>query len=160
MTARWFGEEIAFRTALEAGARRRYGRHLTVEILPDMKGDGHKPVPGPLVYRVDGVDVRGKVKPTLVEVRFLPVLPTPYRSLVSPEDYPKVFAESGAQSPHRFPDRSLCLYYPGDDRDLRWSADMGLEALLDMTAEHLYFEEYWRTHKKWLGAEAPHGFPS
>lgn len=158
MAARWYGEDIAFRTALEAGARRRYGRHLSAEILPDMRGDGHGPVPGPLVYRIDGVDVRGRVMPTPVEVRFFPVLPAPFARLISPEDYPKVFAEPGAGSPHRFPDQSLCLYFPGDDRDRRWAAAMGLDTLLEMTAEHLYFEAYWRSHKSWLGTEAPHGF--
>jgi hypothetical protein len=146
---------------VEGAARRRYGRHLTVSLLPGMFASeppiGHEPILGPLIYRLDALDVRGEVLPVPVEIHFRPTLPSWVRD-IRPEDYPSVYAERDAQSPHRLLDRGLCLYHPSDPPALRWTASMGLDVLLDMAAEHLYMERYWRANKhKWIGAEAPHG---
>jgi hypothetical protein len=117
----------------------------------------HQPVVGPLIYSVDGVDVRGRVMAVPVQVRFYPALPPTFARVLAPEDYPTVFADRGRPSPHRLHDDALCLYYPWDPPELRWSASMGLLRLLEAAAEHLYFEQYWRDNRVWLGREAPHG---
>lgn len=161
MVARWYGEDLAFRTAVEADARRRYGRHLCVRQGPDYFVEGRHGIsvlPGDLIYFVDGIPVRGRSMNVPVEVRFRPVLPPSYGRLIRANDYPGVYAEQEMASPHRLPDRALCLYYPGDPPELRWESRMGLLSLLDAAAEHLCFEGYWRRHGTWLGAEAPHGF--
>jgi hypothetical protein len=80
------------------------------------------------------------------------------------EDYPRVWADTDDTSPHRMPDGSLCLYYPGDPADRRWQAGLGLLTLLNLIRDHLFFEHYWRStggHDRgvWLGPEADHGFP-
>jgi hypothetical protein len=159
VTARWYGEEAAFRVALEAGARRRYGRHLTIEYLPDVAWN-LKFTPGPLVYIVDGIDVRGRVEAVPVEVQFHAKLPERIGRLIPAEDYPAVFADRGKPLKHRLGNGALCLYYPGDPPNMRWTASMGLLSLLEATAEHIYFEDYARAHGgQWLGVEAPHGVP-
>lgn len=158
MTARWYGEDIAFRSALEAAARRRYGRHLTVRLTePPPARAGHPAGVGDLVYQLDNIEVRGRHETTPVEVRFYAELPPPYRNIIDASDYPHVFADRRKPSPHRLSDLSLCLYYPADPPELRWRSEMGLLALLDAAAEHLCFEDYWRRNKDWLGREAPHG---
>jgi hypothetical protein len=161
VAARWYGEDIAFRTAVEAGARRRYGRHLCVRQGADHIVDGRHGtivVPGELIYAADGIPVRGRAINVPIEVHFRPLLPTAYGRLIRAEDYPSVYAEREMTSPHRLHDRALCLYHPGDPLELRWESRMGLLSLLDAAAEHLYFESYWRRHGDWLGDEAPHGF--
>ena len=62
-----------------------------------------------------------------------------------PADYPRVYAEPGAPSPHRMPsDNALCLWYPLDPAERRWTADKGLLDLLDIITSHLLYEAYWR----------------
>jgi hypothetical protein len=57
-------------------------------------------------------------------------------------------------TPHRYPDRSLCLYYPGDRS---WHPDAGIAlTIVPWTAEWLFFYEYWVQTGRWLGVEAPH----
>ena len=70
-----------------------------------------------------------------------------------------VFADPGARSPHRMPDDSLCLYYPGDPREQRCVSEDGLDELLNITARHLFAEDFWRTNdENWPLEEAPHGY--
>lgn len=82
---------------------------------------------------------------------------------LAPEDYPRVFADPGLASPHRMPDDSLCLFFPGDPLERRWTAKNGLLALINLAGDHLFFETYWRHtggHRNgtWLSPEAPHGY--
>jgi hypothetical protein len=83
---------------------------------------------------------------------------------LSAQDYPRVWAQRGLPSKHRMPDDdALCMYYPNDPRQHRWTADKGLLDLLDLIVDHLGFEAYWRAtggHDGgvWPGAEAEHGF--
>ena len=80
-----------------------------------------------------------------------------------PADYPRVHAEPGALSPHRMPsDDALCLWYPLDPAERRWTADKGLLDLLDIITSHLLWESHWRltggvTGGIWAGDEAAHG---
>ena len=70
---------------------------------------------------------------------------------------PKVWVEKPAlrpDAPHRYPDRSLCLYYP-DDKS--WSLDSGIaKTIVPWAAEWLYCYELWLVTGVWAGPEAPH----
>lgn len=50
-------------------------------------------------------------------------------------------------------DGSLCLWYPGDGTDRRWTPNKGLVSLLDLVALHLYKEERFKEIGVWLGEE-------
>lgn len=127
-------------------------------LVPDRPGpDGFEPVLGPLVYRLDDLDVRGSVLPATVTAKFFPAVDANWKGRVQPRDYPSVFSDRGACSPHRHGDDALCLYHPLDRTDVRWTSEMGLDTLFDMASEHLFLERYWRDHGVWLGEEAPHG---
>lgn len=76
---------------------------------------------------------------------------------------PKVFVDGPIDSPHRYRregDRSLCLWYPGDEPDRRWLPEDGLAQLIGMIATHLFKEAYWRETGEWLGEEGPHCEPT
>jgi hypothetical protein len=48
---------------------------------------------------------------------------------------------------------SLCLYYGRDPAAMKWQLDDGLGALLDVTRQHLFKEEWWAATRRWPGAE-------
>lgn len=148
---RWYGTSPAWRVAAEAGVRRAYGDHLRVTEWP-----------GRLEYRI-ALDVRGPNE--LVEVTVVFYADPPYETYgLAPSDYPRVWAERGQGSKHRMPDDdALCLYYPLDPPQRRWTADTGLLDLLDIVVDHLGYEAYWRATGGpaggvWRGDEAEHGF--
>lgn len=147
----WYGAQDAWRVPLEAQARRRHGANLRLSW-----GD-HA-----MIYRLSGLFVPGR-EPIDVRVAFFA---TPYYDTygLSPQDYPRVFADPGAISPHRMPgDDALCLYFPHSAPERRWRSTDGLLMLLDLVRDHLFFEAHWRDtalrgKAEWLGGEAPHGF--
>jgi len=132
--------------AFEAHARRRYGSALQrIERLRE------------IVYIVD-IDVIGRDQPVTVRVE-LHREPDYETYGLNSIDYPRVYADEGARSPHRMSDGSLCLYYPGDPDSRRWTADQGLDELLILTARHLLGEDYWRENGEvWPFEEAEHGY--
>ena len=147
---RWYGSGPAWRTAMEARARREHGSGLSARL-----GAGR------LTYTVD-LDAPGRLKPVPVMISFYDTPPYDCYGL-PPADYPRVHAEQGAPSPHRMPtDNALCLWYPFDPPERRWTADKGLLDLLDIITSHLLYEAYWRssggvTRGIWAGDEAAHG---
>lgn len=160
MTARWYGEEPAFRESLEGPARTRFGRHLTVDLHPDHFGAATPAARyGPLVFRIDNLAVRGRDQPTKVEIWFRAEVPIARAAGIPADEFPSVYDQFDS-GPHRHGDGGLCLYYPYDPVHLRWTPAQGLTALYDMASEHLYFEDYYRRNNRvWLGREAPHGLP-
>lgn len=146
----WYGSAPAWRIAMEAQARRLYGKNLLI-------------VEGPfaLAYQID-LDVRGPNDLVAITVVFY-AKPTYHTYGLHPEDYPRVWAERGLPSKHRMPDDdALCLYYPLDPSTHRWTARKGLSDLLDIVVDHLGYESYWRATGGtdggvWLGDEAEHG---
>jgi hypothetical protein len=100
--------------------------------------------------------------PVIIDFRAEPRWPT-YG--LQPEDYPAVYADA-AESPHRMPDYSLCLFYPGDPPWRRWRSRVDyLDGLLHIVHDHLCAEHIWRQtggHRggHWVLDEAPHGFPT
>jgi len=152
-TDNWFGSMPSWRLPLERDAFRLYGP--LIEIVQTENS---------LVYRHSGIRVSGR--PSVVPVRVEFYADPNYNTFgLDPSDYPRVFADPGAASKHRMQDDSLCLYFVNDPPERRWTSDKGLLGLLDLTADHLFLEDYWRStggvHKgQWLGPEAPHGMRS
>lgn len=69
---------------------------------------------------------------------------------------PRVFADGPDESPHRYPDHSLCMWYPYDPPDARWWPTDGAELLLGHIAAHLIKEEWYRRTGEWPGDEIAH----
>lgn len=148
----WYGLDPVQVLPFQATARRRFGRRLTSTVTADR-----------LTYVLAGLTLPGRKEAVAVEVRFH--RDTGYGTFgLAPQDYPEVFADPSAKSPHRMPSGALCLYAPFDPPDQRWEWSDGLEALIELTGEHLTREHLWRHtrangHARWLGLEAPHGLP-
>lgn len=70
--------------------------------------------------------------------------------------WPRITVDGPSDSPYRYGDGSLCMFYPGDPADRRWTLSDGLAALIDTIAVHLFQEEDARHGHGWSGEEAPH----
>lgn len=70
-------------------------------------------------------------------------------------DVPHVFVP-GPGSPHRYDDGSLCMWYPRDPQEKRWTWRDGGVVLAGHICAHLIREAWWRETGEWLGEEAPH----
>lgn len=148
----WYGASAAWWVPLEAAARRAFGADLTHDYRPER-----------LAYNVQDLHVAGEPPNVAVSVQFWrqPVYDT-YG--LPAQDFPRVYAEPGVESPHRYPgDDALCLWCPDDPPERRWNSDRGLLDLLEIIRRHLFLERYWRMtggRRKgvWLMKDAPHGF--
>lgn len=142
----WYGARLAWWAPFERDAKRQHSAHIAAAYGP-----------GRLTYRTQ-VEVPGRLDPVGVVVVFF--ADPPYqRYRLRSQDCPRVWADPRGESPHRMPDDSLCLYSPFDPPERRWTSDDGLLALLNLTRDHLFFEQHWRATDIWLGPEAPHGLP-
>lgn len=57
-------------------------------------------------------------------------------------------------APHRYPDGTLCLFYP---KDRSWGPRLLLaDTIIPWAAEWLMFYELWQDTGVFLGQEAPH----
>ena len=130
----WYGR-FADRLRFESGVR----RHVVGLRVP------RRPIHG-------GVRYRWNVEPPGCERRQVSI---EFR-LSSPE-VPRVYVDGSAESPHRYEDGTLCMWYPRDPLERRWSFGDGLHALLGQIAVHLVKEHIWRCTGDWPGAEVPHG---
>lgn len=142
----WYGAQLAWWAPFERDAKREHSDRVTASYGP-----------GRLTYRTR-VEVPGRLAPVGVVAVFFATATYDTFGL-SAQDYPQVWADPGAASRHRMPDGSLCLYNPFDPPQRRWRAEDGLLALLNLTRDHLFFEQHWRETDVWLGPEAPHGLP-
>ena len=75
-------------------------------------------------------------------------------------DVPAVLVDGPKESPHRYSDGSLCMWYPGDPVDHKWVFENGLLALIGLVIAHLFREAWWRETSEWAGEEVPHGPPA
>ena len=71
-------------------------------------------------------------------------------------ELPHITADGPGDSPHRYLDRSLCIWYPNDPPEQRWKFRNGLMELLVLIQQHLFREAWWRETGEWLGPEVPH----
>lgn len=72
---------------------------------------------------------------------------------------PRVFVDGPEDSPHRYSDRSLCMWDPRDPPEMKWVAADGLLTLLRYVQLHLFREAWWRETGEWLGEQSPHAGP-
>lgn len=88
----------------------------------------------------------------------VPGLPSRHVRIVfaGPGSDPSVYSDGPADSPHRYADGSLCMWYPWDPESGRWILRDGAGALLGHITAHLLREEWWRKTAEWIGDEAPH----
>lgn len=72
-------------------------------------------------------------------------------------EVPCVYTDGPSESPHRYADGALCMWFPYDPPEQRWTRNDGPVALLGHVVAHLLREEWWRRTGEWPGEEAPHG---
>lgn len=157
----WYGSTASWQEHLERGLIRRHPGQVTASNHDrgcfDPDGTRLR------VYMHSGLYVPGRVDLVPVRIEFHE-RPSYQTYGLAPQDYPRVFAEPGALSKHRMPDDdALCLYYPNDPPERRWTAPNGLVALLNIVSNHLFCELRWRNtggpdRGIWMLDEAPHGF--
>lgn len=126
----WPGS-VAARLVFERGARQAF---------PSLKG---RPTNGGFVYTV--IVAVPFYSPRSVTVAFS-----------SDSAHPTVLADGPSQSPHRFDDGSLCMWFPRDPAPAKWRFGDGLLDLLDTITGHLFREAWWRETGEWLGPEVGH----
>lgn len=83
-------------------------------------------------------------------------------TVLLPRQHPEaivVYASGPSDSPHRYADGSLCMWFPRDPASARWTRTDGPVLLLAHVIAHLAREEWWRRTGEWVGAEADHGQP-
>ncbi|MCY4654070.1 MAG: hypothetical protein OXC95_13010 [Dehalococcoidia bacterium] len=68
----------------------------------------------------------------------------------------RITADGPADSPHRYKEGELCLWYPDDPVEEKWVFEDGLLILLGMIVAHLFREAWWRETGEWLGPEVEH----
>lgn len=98
-----------------------------------------------------GFALRFSIKATGVPIRDVEVHFSPGSPSI-----PRVFVDGSTDSPHRYPDKSLCMWYPYDPPDARWWPTDGAAELLAHIAAHLIREQWWRRTGEWPGEEVPH----
>lgn len=177
-TGSWYGNDPSWYKPFDQEAFACLGKHLTVALTSRMLPYGDAAaarlscgvtVPRgrlPLayaeermrVYHHDGVDVQGRIERIPVTVVFRPVrwYPGDHR-ILDGRDFPSVYADRMIDAPHRFTDGALCLYYPRDPVQRRWTSGKGLRALLSLAADHLFFEDVYRDTNEWIAPQAEHG---
>ena len=69
---------------------------------------------------------------------------------------PRVTVDGPTESPHRYDDGTLCMWYPLDPPKQRWVFSDGLLHLIGLIQVHLIREQLWRQSGCWYGDEAPH----
>lgn len=81
-----------------------------------------------------------------VIIQFLPRFP----------NVPRVYVDGPTESPHRYPDGTLCMWHPRDPLEQRWIPAAGAADLVTRIGVHLIKEEWHRQTGEWIGLEAEH----
>ncbi len=103
------------------------------------------------VTRAGGVEWKGALQPTPESHAYdVVILHEPDRMPVVCVERPSIRKDTW----HRYPDGSLCLYWP---KEWRWSPRESLaETIVPWTAFWLYYYELWCVTGEWLGPSSPH----
>lgn len=133
----WY-QDIKRRVRFEAGIRREFPGHGA-----EATGRGRGAV---VVYRMT-VDVP-YYEPHQVVIRLI-------NSTTGPV-FLTAHADGPEDSPHRYPDASLCMWHPKDTVERRWIGADGLLTLVRALQLHLFREARWRKTGRWAGEEVPH----
>jgi hypothetical protein len=132
----WYGigrERILFEQGL-------WNAHPTAKVITSCRGM-HAVRSYWLILAVPHFEPRG------VEIRFAGPQRVPA---------PQVFSDGPRESPHRFDNDSLCMWFRGDPPHRRWLPSDGLVRLTDHIRLHLIKEAVWRETKEWLGPAVGH----
>jgi hypothetical protein len=100
--------------------------------------------------RRGGFAVRAVLTPTGLQPQRVTIEFGPNRP-----DTPVIYVP-GPGSPHRYDDGSLCIWYPYDPPERRWTWRDGGAVLAGHICAHLIREAWWRETGEWVGDEAPH----
>ena len=135
LKAAWWCRDVAARGRMEAGIRSRYPG---IKISKSAER---------LTYELD-LDLE-VYEPRRITIVF---------KADEPPSCVAVFADGPTESPHRYGERRLCMWYPADPPELRWLPEHRLVGLIEMSRLHLFREEYWRRtggrdDGEWLGPE-------
>ncbi len=130
LRAPWWRRDVGARGRMEAGIRSRY----------------------------PGIKVSKSAKRLTYELELDLEVYDPRRITVifkadEPASCVEVLADGPTESPHRYGERSLCMWYPADPPELRWLPEHRLAGLIEMARLHLFREEYWRRTGGWDGGE-------
>lgn len=68
-----------------------------------------------------------------------------------------VLVDGPTDSPHRYQDGTLCIWYPDDPPEQKWKRRDGAAVLVADIAAHLIKEEWWRMTGEWPAGEVRHG---
>lgn len=163
----WYGTNLTFQAVLlrDTDTHDEHAGRITSSLRQTRRRVSRDRV---WTFTHDGMNVPGRddAVPVTVEFHESPGYAT-YG--LEPWEFPLIFADPGADSPHRHQDvDALCLWFPGDPDDRRWHHTDGLVALFNLARNHLFFETYWRAtgghggagsrEGIWLGDEAAHGY--
>lgn len=105
----------------------------------------------PRRYCRGGFAVVTIITPTGVPTRRVEIHFSPQRP-----EIPHVFVDGPDESLHRYPDRSLCMWYPHDPPEARWHPVDGPAKLLGHIAAHLIKEQWYRRTGEWPGDHVDH----
>ena len=131
----WYGSEI-LRLRFERGAQRHFPR-LQRSICRNSPRAG-------FTYRINvAVPHYGERR---VEILFEKRSPS----------IPAITVDGPRESPHRYGDGSLCIWYSRDSKEERWIFNDGLLPLIGLIIVHLFREAWWRETGEWLGPEVDH----
>ena len=72
-------------------------------------------------------------------------------------DTPRVRVDGPDESPHRYPDGTLCMWYPDDPPIAKWLPRDGSPDLITRIGVHLIKEQWYRQFGEWVGPEISHG---
>lgn len=100
----------------------------------------------------DGFQVDLTINPEGIEARQVRI-----QFARSTPEVPRVLVDGPADSPHRYSDNTLCMWYPDDPRERRWVPAYGSADLVTRIAAHLIREAWWRETAEWIGPEVSHG---
>ena len=115
------------------------------EAFPDLKADTQlRGSQAGRVYR-SSIDVL-HYEPRNVRILFSRRTPT----------VAQITVDGPTESPHRYQDGNLCIWYPNDPEETRWVIDDGLLHLMRLVEVHLFRESWWRETGVWCGPEAGH----
>lgn len=98
-----------------------------------------------------GFAVATSITPTGVPTRRVEIHFSPRRP-----EMPYVFVDGPDESPHRYADGSLCMWYPDDPAEARWRPVNGPTILLGHIAAHLIKEQWYRRTGDWPGDHVDH----
>ncbi|MHA3684956.1 hypothetical protein ACXR2W_11950 [Leucobacter sp. HY1908] len=69
---------------------------------------------------------------------------------------PHVQVDGPTDSPHRYANGDLCMWYPFDPPERRWTLKKGAAVLVTDISVHLLKEEWFRQQGEWIGDEIVH----